>query len=334
MRLESVRALKAEVTETIVRPMIAEALESRRFGVQTRSLSVARRAAPRGIALGIAKAGRRDYRLAVRLQSRAFENDGLLREKLGSLARGEADIRYVGKLAKQTPAWSQVHQRPLLIGCSVAHPRVTAGTLGGFMSHRASGRLVLVSNNHVLANEDRAEIGDAVYQPGPYDGGGSSDRVGTLTAWAPLRRPGPNLVDAAIAEVDDGIDVDLVTVTGAATPFTGVRTSPIEPGEAVFKVGRTTQMTQGLVTAIEVDSVVVNYEIGELSFDRQIELEGAGDAAFSAGGDSGSFVADDNGEVFGLLFAGGDVGGSNGRGLTYVNDMSSVMSHLDLEWRA
>jgi hypothetical protein len=54
-----------------------------------------------------------------------------------------------------------------------------------------------------------------------------------------------------------------------------------------------------------------------LRFDDQIEIEGAGSSSFSDGGDSGSLIFDKDRGAVALLFAGGDEGGSNGRGLTY-----------------
>ena len=78
----------------------------------------------------------------------------------------------------------------------------------------------------------------------------------------------------------------------------------------------------------EVDGVVVRYGIGNLSFDNQIEIEGAGSAAFSDGGDSGSLIVDDEGSAVGLLFAGGDVGGRNNMGLTYANPIGAVLQNL------
>ena len=63
-------------------------------------------------------------------------------------------------------------------------PRSRAGTLGGFVQTAAG--LSILSNNHVLAASDAAVLGDAVLQPGPADGGGAADRVGTLSAFQPL----------------------------------------------------------------------------------------------------------------------------------------------------
>ncbi len=65
-----------------------------------------------------------------------------------------------------------------------------------------------------------------------------------------------------------------------------------------------------------------------ITFDNQIEIEGAGSGAFSEGGDSGSLVVDADLKGVGLLFAGGEQGGSNGKGLTYANPLKNVLDAL------
>ena len=85
------------------------------------------------------------------------------------------------------------------------------------------------------------------------------------------------------------------------------------------------------MTAIELDDVLVGYgeELGNLRFDDQIEIEGIGTDPFSRGGDSGSLVYREDGVALGLLFAGSESGGENGRGLTYVNPIDAVLAALD-----
>ena len=105
-------------------------------------------------------------------------------------------------------------------------------------------------------------------------------------------------------------------------------------GEEVEKIGRTTGITQGRVSAIELDDVVVGYGpgLGDISLDSQIEVEGTGAGPFSRGGDSGSLVyrrAD--GVALGLLFAGSETGGENGTGLTYLNPIDAVLEALGAE---
>jgi hypothetical protein len=99
----------------------------------------------------------------------------------------------------------------------------------------------------------------------------------------------------------------------------------------VAKLGRTTGLTRGRVTAFELDNVVVGYDLGNLRFDDQIEIEGAGTDPFSDGGDSGSLIVDSDLRGVALLFAGGDQGGTNGRGLTYANPLQDVLDHLAVD---
>lgn len=334
MQLESVRSLKAEIAEQIIRPTVRAAEETRRLSFRATALSMAR-GPQAGVALGIAAGGGRgDYKLAVRTQRHFLADDAAIMAAIRDKSRNEVDFRYIGPITKrQGPAvpWQRRRQRPLLIGSSIAHQDVTAGTLGAFALHRKTQKTVILSNNHVLANENAAAIGDLVLQPGPFDGGQkSADAVGRLIDWVPLKLSGANLVDAAISGIDDGIGFDTRTLMGLGA-LAGLRAAGIVPGDVVAKLGRTTGLTRGKVTAIEVDNVVVNYDIGTLSFDSQTEIEGADDTGFSSGGDSGSLILDAGLLGCGLLFAGGDVGGSNGKGLTYANDLASVLSALDLQ---
>lgn len=340
MEIASVRALKAEVSEKILAPLLREAREIRAFGLAAKPMRNVT-GAQRGIALGITRGrNKKDYRLAVRIQRRALEQDAALRQRLEDSSKQEVDIRYVGRINKRggavapdaaTLPWYRDRQRPLLIGCSIGHFAITAGTVGGVFLHRKTLRPVILSNNHVLANENAGKIGDALLQPGAYDGGRKTkDRVGALLDFVHLKSSGSNLVDAAIGSIDADIRYDAATLTGFGR-LRGVRGQSVEPGDQVVKIGRTTGLTRGIVTAIELDDVVVGFDGGALSFDRQIEIEGAGDAAFSSGGDSGSLIFDADGDGCGLLFAGGDQGGSNGKGLTYANDLSLVMESLNVE---
>lgn len=224
--------------------------------------------------------------------------------------------------------------RPLRPGVSIAHVDVSAGTLGAFVRVSPApvegadeSSVFALSNWHVLAGSSSAQVGDVVVQPGPADGGNApDDRVGTLAALVPLAAGVTQTVDAAVALLDDP-EVDPEYPVGRVT-----RTTVAEGGEAVGKSGRTTGVTAGRVTAIELDDVVVGYGdgLGALRFDDQIEVESTGDGPFSRGGDSGSLVYREDGLALGLLFAGSETGGTNGTGLTYANPISLVMSTLDV----
>jgi hypothetical protein len=382
MQIDSARQLKAGLLSDVVAPL-ASAANARAMAVAAQSAR-ARRGAGRGglgagtlaavaehavlamsaqgidalpelqrtIALGIAPHGKSgQYRLAVRVQRSALLSSPHI-ERIQKAARGEADVRYIGRIvkrarkrmppsdggesrrktAKATTPWYRESCRPLQIGASVGHFDVTAGTLGGFVRGK-KGQVLVLSNNHVLANEDSCTKGDAILQPGRYDGGTVSDaRVGSLASWVKLKPKAPNLVDCALATLAEGIDFEpgaLAGVGGANSRLAG--TNPLTTlgeGTRVYKLGRTTGVTSGRVTAFEFDNVVVSYDAGNLLFDDQIEIEGEGHAPFSDGGDSGALILDEDFHAVGLLFAGGDVGGSNGLGLTYANPIGSVLANL------
>lgn len=65
-------------------------------------------------------------------------------------------------------------ERPCHPGVSIGHYQTTAGTFGAVVQDKATRDLMILSNNHVLANgssiqEVRAKAGDPVLQPGGCD---------------------------------------------------------------------------------------------------------------------------------------------------------------------
>ena len=335
LHLDSARALKQEIKEKFIEPFISSQL-GLLHAIDATALALSagvppkRRQAQRLMSIGIAPAGRRGVVLAVRVQRRALL-DGPEVRKIRALARREVDLRYVGRIQKRAAPWYRRRQRPLLIGCSVGHFRITAGTLGCFVHLRGNDAPLILSNNHVLANENRGKIGDVILQPGDYDGGAKDhDVVGHLAAFERLRAGRPNDIDAATASLAPKISIgpsnvrSLGKLTGVAPPLGDV-------GIRVAKVGRTTGLTRGHVTAFELDDVVISFDNGNLRFDDQIEIEGVGSRPFSDGGDSGSLIVNQAGEGVGLLFAGSDQGGSNGTGLTYANPLSTVLDRLGVD---
>ncbi len=236
------------------------------------------------------------------------------------------------------------HIRPAPGGVSIAHVKVTAGTLGVRAICRGYGPVIL-SNNHVLANSNLASSGDLILQPGPIDGGRLEDAIAALVDFVPIafkeRQLGPfghlvertlvpllahvglglrrlpsdrtNLADCAIAKPLNEDDVsseilEIGRVAGTAEP---------ELGMHVRKSGRTTGLTEGRVTAL--DAVVeVDYGGKTAVFRQQIVSD-----VLSRGGDSGSLVVDPANRAVGLLFAGGAT-------TTLQNPIDAVLKLLDL----
>ncbi|MDX1395853.1 MAG: hypothetical protein R3195_15830 [Gemmatimonadota bacterium] len=206
--------------------------------------------------------------------------------------------------------------RPAPNGVSLGHPAITAGTLGAIVTK--GGNWFILSNNHVLADENLAEIGDDAYQPGRFDDGTENDDIGTLSAFVEIEfsLTAANLVDAAIASVSPA------DVTGETEPgsYGAPRTTTVQAtvGQRVMKYGRTTGETKGRVQAVNA-TVNVGYDSGVARFVGQIIIGGGG---FSAGGDSGSLIVVQNGSdarsPVGLLFAGGN-------GITVANPIDDVL---------
>jgi hypothetical protein len=329
MQLDSARDLKAALQESLIVPMATSFLvKSAGMRAQpTKSLA----ATPPTMALGVVCKAKQDFGIAVRVQKRGLENSPQV-ETIKKKAKGEVDVRYIGEVTKRAALpWYQKMTRPLRIGASIGHFKITAGTLGGFVRSRDDGSILILSNNHVLANENKASKGDHILQPGVFDGGKDPEhKVGELLRFVKLKKAGANLVDAAIASIDATIKFDHRTLTGLGK-LAGLGDPVLADDDAVGKVGRTTGTTRGRVTAFELDNVVVEYGLGYLKFDGQVEIEGADSDPFSQGGDSGSLIVDAGHRAVALLFAGGDIGGSNGQGLTYANPIRTVLDAMKVD---
>jgi hypothetical protein len=234
-----------------------------------------------------------------------IQAEALAPKELGGVT---VDVEAVGQIVglggNRRARW-----RPAPGGVSIGHAKITAGTLGCFCSSKEPVEPVLIlSNNHVLANENNARRGDPILQPGPYDGGRDPrDRIATLFDFVPIDFTGkPNLVDAALARplnredsrlcilesLSDCTKQGCVKARGVAAPVLKVK---------VKKSGRTTATKCGAITGVGA-TVNIGYGGGKVArFVNQIVITPAG---FSAGGDSGSLIMDMRNRARALLFAG------------------------------
>jgi hypothetical protein len=213
--------------------------------------------------------------------------------------------------------------RPAPIGVSVGHPDITAGTLGARVVK--GNQVFILSNNHVLANSNDADIGDSALQPGTHDGGSDpADAIGTLYDYYEITfgSGSSNTMDAAIALVNDA-DVTGSTLPGGyGSPSSQVVDASV--GQSVQKCGRTTECTVGTVEEINATVTVCfagfPFCTKSATFVNQFTIT-PGD--FSAGGDSGSLIVtnDNNKNPVGLLFA-----GSSTR--TIANPIGVVLDHF------
>ena len=260
----------------------------------------------------------------------------------------KTDVIQSGKIvAFQDP---RIPWRPAPGGVSIGHYLVTAGTAGATVIDNETGLLVTLSNNHVLANSNEAEVGDPVYQPGTYDGGNPSYDMESTLRWIPIgftssacpigqaiialyngfakifgRRTRlqvessqsvVNTVDCALGLPHNQEDLRLdILVIGQPK----AQTVEAVAGMKVRKFGRTTEYTEDKVIGVDA-TVQVGYGKGTAVFQHQIIA-----GPMSAGGDSGSLVLDMENHPVGLLFAGSEE-------VTICNDIRYVIDALNISF--
>lgn len=236
---------------------------------------------------------------------------------------------------------------PVPIGVSVGNPAVSAGTIGARVTDGIN--VFILSNNHVLAANNPANIGDNILQPGKADGGvDPDDAIATLADFDPVvpcTRVGsqlecePNPIDAAVAvstPAELGVSTpqgEFGSNSGYGTPRSTLHPAYGDPellgdeelvqllGVAVQKYGRTTGLTTGTIDTVNAsvnvcqDSACATVAM----FTDQLIVTAA--APFSAGGDSGSLVVDNQRRPVGLLFAGSSQ-------LTAINRIDLVLDRF------
>ena len=280
---------------------------------------------------------------------------GLLPEALvpSELEGVRTDVMEVGDLRPltlRTDRW-----RPAPPGVSIGHYKITAGTFGAVVRHKSTGRRLILSNNHVLANSNECEIGDPILQPGVVDGGQiEQDTIAHLEDFCEIdfglspptctyaelytdfgnkiarwmgsghklqvMKTNPsatNLVDAAVARpVDDSLISDEILEIGEVAG-----TKPPKLAMLVQKSGRTTGLRTGEILVLDT-TIEVEYGAGRLAtFEQQILT-----SPISQGGDSGSLlVTADSPHAVGLLFAGSNQA-------TLHNPIQAVVECLNIDF--
>jgi hypothetical protein len=280
---------------------------------------------------------------------------GLLPEALvpSELDGIRTDVMEVGDLRPltlRTDRW-----RPAPPGVSIGHYKVTAGTFGAVVRDKSSGRRLILSNNHVIANSNESEIGDPILQPGVVDGGRiEQDTIAHLENYCKIdfglspptcsyaelytdfgnkiasmmgsghrlqvMKTNPsatNLVDAAVARpVEDSMISDDILEIGEV-----VGTKPASLAMLVQKSGRTTGLRTGEILVLDT-TIEIEYGAGRsASFEQQILT-----SPISQGGDSGSLlVTADSAHAVGLLFAGSNQA-------TLHNPIQAVIDCLNIDF--
>ena len=282
-----------------------------------------------------------------KLPVEAVDPKALVPKSIDGVSTDVIEVGLIRAHQSRTDRW-----RPVPAGVSVGHFKITAGTFGCMVRDQASNERLILSNNHVLANSNNAELGDPILQPGPADGGRVEDDVvarlerfapisfneeppscGIATAVAafinqlarllgsqhrviPIRQDPQaiNQVDAAVAKPVEGVEIsDEILDIGVIGGVT-----PAKLGMRVRKSGRSTGFTAGTITVMDA-TVDVNYGDRTARFDSQLIS-----TSMSAPGDSGSLlVAEDSLLAVGLLYAGSDQ-------VTIYNPIQIVLDRLSV----
>jgi hypothetical protein len=292
------------------------------------------------VAVGHVAAQRQQRPAGARREERraaAYGPDGGVEEQLARLS--QPLLEELVAPAALEPQLLKRRMRPSPSGFSVGNVRVTAGTLGSVVYDFLPGatvdppgpglgvpaRFYILSNNHVLADSNRAQLGSPIVQPGVFDGGTDpADRIATLDRFItiqfapqiPLERHN-NVVDAALGAVDFQDATREQYFSGA--PRAWRRKANVAVGDVVKKTGRTTNISFGRIIAVDA-TIDVNYgTAGTARFKDQILTTN-----ISAGGDSGSLVTSLDNVAVGLLFAGSSV-------VTVANHIENVRALLRVE---
>jgi hypothetical protein len=205
-----------------------------------------------------------------------------------------------------------------------------SGTLGAVVQDPIS--LYVLSNNHVIGSLNKAQFGDLITEPGLVDkqcAQVAGDTVAFFNRsvklqFAPRRL---NTVDASVAAVRVGfVDPNILNIG----PIAGTTVAPTL-GLNVKKMGRTTCLTFGQITAVSVNATVgydkLSGKIRPANFINQIMIQGSG---FGGPGDSGSLIVTQQAcpQAVGLLFAG------SADGSILANPIGAVLAGLNVTMTA
>ncbi|MEJ7670485.1 MAG: hypothetical protein WKH97_17525 [Casimicrobiaceae bacterium] len=132
-------------------------------------------------------------------------------ERLPTEVNGQpVDIEQVGTFRRFMAQMPNPRKkiRPARPGCSVGfrfphNQFIMAGTFGALV--RKGPKRFILSNNHVIADENRLPLDSPIFQPGFLDAGNPPNNgpIAKPTQSIPLVAGAANVVDAAIAELDN-----------------------------------------------------------------------------------------------------------------------------------
>lgn len=194
--------------------------------------------------------------------------------------------------------------RPMIGGSRIISAKSNgSGTVGCFAIDNVDSSVVLLTNYHVLMDNGE-QPGHAVAQP-DFCCDACCCRCGevaTLVRGADFANPN-EFLDCAIAKLSNGQENNYVNEVLEIGPLYGI-TPTLVAGDHVFKRGKATHHTEGIVNAVRIAALTpVRFESGIKNFRNHMIITPANPAKpFSHKGDSGSVIVDTQNRVVALLF--------------------------------
>jgi hypothetical protein len=195
------------------------------------------------------------------------------------------------------PVADESEYRPLKGGIQIGNGTGALGTLGCLARRTSDGATVALSNHHVMFALGKG-VGDKIGQPNLSESCCCTcGEVGTIAAGAIPTGGVAGRVDGAIATLKSGIgSVQEINQIGVIAG-----TAQAIFGETVRKVGRTTGLTTGTVTAV---SDPASSTSGPTYVNQVRVAPIAGVPKFSDSGDSGSVIVNASNQIVALLWGG------------------------------
>lgn len=223
--------------------------------------------------------------------------------------------------------------RPAIAGIGIGNIETDrSGTIGYAVTEKETRKkLYILSCSHVLTRDYKGNKADRILQPAKVDKGEFPiSYIASLADWVPVRlgeiskKEEYNEVDAAIALVEDNTSEKqkrkLLPKLIDGTIINDI--SDVEASNIVYKIGKSTNKTNGKVISTNTSIKVSDPKYGIISYRNQIVVK-----MLSKAGDSGALtIREDNGKAVGLLIAAVD-----DMGLSICSPINRVLDLLNIE---
>jgi hypothetical protein len=233
--------------------------------------------------------------------------------------------RVTGQAQSFDPSLASKHKpyTPLraVPGASIGHVQGYPGTLGCFVrSTELDSWIGVLSASHVLGRNNQSNPGESIISPGHPDGFKTKGaEIGTLADYVFLthfQNKSDNYLcceDVAVVKIGEAVDLPERTVIWAPkNPDTLMPIKAVIGGQAVadrleepvYKVGRTTGMTRGILDIVGLQRQRVAIGDRHYIYTNVLAVRCEEDRPFSKAGDSGALVYTEDGYAIGLVIAG------------------------------